>query len=80
MVLFSVGVVTNILKGPHPISTAYCAGDGRRPGREPAGLFRARPTRRRCCGSLRLVPLYVVVVLAFGFVSLTIERDTSMRR
>ena len=25
VVLFSVGVVTNILKGPHPISTAYCA-------------------------------------------------------
>ena len=24
--LFAVGVVTNILKGPHPISAAYCAG------------------------------------------------------
>ena len=25
VVLFALGVVTNILKGPHPLSTAYCA-------------------------------------------------------
>jgi lysyl-tRNA synthetase class 2 len=72
-VLFTVGIVTNLLKGPHPISAAYCLAmsvallcfrklfQGRS---DPPSLFRL----------LRLAPLYVIAVLAVGFTSLGIER------
>jgi lysyl-tRNA synthetase, class II len=73
VVLFGVGVVTNILKGPHPISTLYCAVmvvalvTNRR-------AFRASADPPSLLRLLRLVPFYVAVVFTFGFVSLAIER------
>ena len=66
---FALGVVTNMLKGPHPVSAAYCA--------VLAGAllyyrryFRARSDPPSLLRLLRLVPLYIVAVLAFGFTSL----------
>ncbi|MCW2529165.1 MAG: lysS [Pseudonocardiales bacterium] len=74
LALFGIGLVSNILKGPHPLSAAYCAGmiialainkehfNGRS---DPPSLFRL----------VRLAPVYLASVLVFGFVSLTIERN-----
>ena len=74
VVFFALGVVTNILKGPHPISAAYCVGmvvalvAYRR-------LFRGPSDPPSLLRLLRLVPLYIVAVFAFGFISLTVERN-----
>ncbi len=74
VILYGIGIVTSILKGPHPISAAYCAAmfalllGNRR-------LFQARsdpPSLRRL---LWLVPVYVVAVFGYGFASLIIKRD-----
>ena len=74
LALFALGIVSNVLKGPHLLGALYCAGmalalvlarDRFRGRSDPPSLFRL----------LRLAPLYVLVVLAFGFVSLLIERD-----
>jgi lysyl-tRNA synthetase len=72
--LFAVGVVTNILKGPHPVSAVYCAAmvaallSNRR-------LFRGRSDPPSLFRLVRLAPVYVGAVLCFGFVSLGIEHD-----
>jgi lysylphosphatidylglycerol synthetase-like protein (DUF2156 family) len=72
--LFSIGVVTNVLKGPHPLSIAYCAAMVAalvscrahfRGQSDPPSLFRL----------LRLAPVYVVAVLAFGIISLSLEHN-----
>jgi lysyl-tRNA synthetase class 2 len=71
--LFGAGVVTNILKGPHPLSVAYCAA-------MVAALlcyrtlFTAASDRPSLWRLVRLVPVYVGAVLGFGFVSLYLER------
>ena len=74
VVLFGVGVVSNLVKGLHPFSTAYCAGMvvalvvNRRAFRgaaDPPSLFRL----------IRLAPLYVGSVLLVGFASLLVERS-----
>ncbi|MDR1999033.1 MAG: lysine--tRNA ligase [Frankiaceae bacterium] len=71
--LFLIGVASNTIKGPHPLSVAYCAAmaatllahrqlfQGRS---DPPSLFRF----------LRLVPVYIGAVLAFGLGSLYLER------
>jgi lysyl-tRNA synthetase, class II len=71
--LFLLGVVTNMLKGPHPVSAAYCA--------VMAGAllayrryFRARSDPPSLLRLVWLVPLYIVAVLAVGFTSLIVER------
>lgn len=72
--LFGLGILTNALKGPHILGTAYCLGmavalvlaGGRFRGRsDPPSLFRL----------LRLTPLYILMVLVFGFGSLLVERN-----
>ena len=74
IVLFALGTVTNILKGPHPISAAYCLGmvvaliSYRR-------LFRGQSDPPSLLRIIRLAPLYVASVVLFGFISLTVERD-----
>jgi lysyl-tRNA synthetase, class II len=74
LALFAVGVVIHVLKGPHPIAVLYGLGmvvalvwfrDAFRARGDPASLLRA----------VRFVPAYLVLVLAFGIVSLLIERD-----
>ncbi len=71
--LFLLGIVTNIIKGPHPISVAYCALmsglllSNRR-------LFRGRSDPPSLFRLFWLAPLYVAAVLVFGFISLTVER------
>jgi lysyl-tRNA synthetase len=73
-VLFSAGVVTNIVKGPHPISVAYCAAmaatliSNRR-------YFHGQADPPSLLRLVRLVPLYFAAVFAFGFVSLGLEHD-----
>ncbi|MCU1688116.1 MAG: lysS, partial [Jatrophihabitantaceae bacterium] len=71
--LFALGVVANVLKGPHLLGTSYCVGilvalivarNYFRGRSDPPSLFRL----------LRLAPLYLLVVLVFGFVSLFVER------
>jgi lysyl-tRNA synthetase len=74
LALFAVGVVVHVLKGPHPIAVLY-------------GIamvialvwFRAAFRARADPGSLlqaaRFVPAYLLLVVAFGTVSLLIERD-----
>ncbi len=70
---FLLGVVTNVLKGPHPVSAAYCAVLA-------AALlyyrryFRARSDPPSLLRLVWLAPLYVIAVLAFGFTSLGVER------
>ncbi len=74
VVLFALGAVTNILKGPHPVSAAYCVGmlvalvAYRR-------LFRGQSDPPSLLRLFRLVPLYIGAVFAFGFISLTVERN-----
>jgi lysyl-tRNA synthetase, class II len=74
VVLFALGVVTNILKGPHPLSATYCAvmvgallGNRRafRGSADPPSLFRL----------VRLAPVYIIGVLLFGYTSLILERS-----
>ncbi len=73
-VFFLLGVVTNILKGPHPVSAAYCA-------LLAAALlyyrryFRAKSDPPSLLRLVWLVPLYVVAVVTFGFISLLVERN-----
>ncbi|GAA4172295.1 lysine--tRNA ligase [Gryllotalpicola koreensis] len=73
LILFGMGAAVNALKGPHPVSLAYClvmlgallAYDSRFRGRsDPPSLLRL----------LRLAPLYVAAVLVFGFVTLALGR------
>jgi lysyl-tRNA synthetase class 2 len=72
--LFALGTVTNLVKGPHPISAAYCAAmlialiSYR-------GLFRGQSDPPSLFRLVRLAPVYLAAVFAFGFVSLTVERD-----
>ncbi|MCW2524355.1 MAG: lysS, partial [Frankiales bacterium] len=72
--LFGLGLVTNILKGPHPLSAAYCAAmvaallSYRR-------LFQGRSDPPSLFRLVRLAPVYLASVLAFGYVSLIVERD-----
>ena len=72
--LFAIGVITNILKGPHPVSAGYCLV-------MVAALlafrsqFRGRSDPPSLLRLVRLVPLYLAAILVFGFVSLTVERD-----
>ncbi|HEX4016979.1 MAG TPA: lysine--tRNA ligase [Frankiaceae bacterium] len=71
--LFLLGILTNMLKGPHPVSAAYCAVLA-------AALlyyrryFRALSDPPSLLRLIWLVPLYGVAVLAFGFTSLAVER------
>ncbi len=74
VVLFSLGFVSNILKGPHPVSAVYCLGMAialvvlrhrfSAPA-DPPSLFHL----------LRRIPIYLGAVIAFGFISLLIERS-----
>jgi lysyl-tRNA synthetase len=66
LVLFAAGAVDNLLKGPHPVATAYCLlmvvllliARGHFTGRsDPPSLLRF----------VRLLPVYVGAVLVFGF-------------
>jgi lysyl-tRNA synthetase len=72
-VVFGLGIVTNGLKGPHPLGIAYCAAmtafliANRR-------LFRGRSDPPSLLRLLRLVPLWAAAVLSVGFVSLAVER------
>lgn len=74
LALFLIGVVSNAIKGPHPISVAYCAAmaatliANRR-------LFQGRSDPPSLFRFLRLAPIYVGAVLAFGLGSLYLERD-----
>jgi len=73
LVLFGLGAVTNLLKGPHPISAAYCAAmvaalvAYRR-------LFRGRADPPSLLQLLKLVPVYAGSVVLFGLASLGVER------
>ncbi len=67
-------MVSNIVKGPHPFSTAYCVGmvvalvvnrHAFRGAADPPSLFRL----------IRLAPLYVGSVLLVGYASLLVERS-----
>jgi lysyl-tRNA synthetase, class II len=72
-VFFLLGFITNVLKGPHPISAVYSAVLA-------AALlyyrryFRAQSDPPSLLRLVWLVPLYVIAVLAFGFTSLGLER------
>jgi len=74
IVLFSIGTVTNLLKGPHPVSAVYCAAmaatliSNRR-------FFQARSDPPSLFRLVRLAPVYLAAVLAFGFISLGLEHD-----
>ena len=74
VVLFAVGLILDIVKGPHPVSAAYSA--------LMVGLlvryrrrFRAPADPPSALRLLRVFPLYVAVVIGFGFVGLWLERD-----
>jgi lysyl-tRNA synthetase class 2 len=73
-VLFTIGIVTNIVKGPHPVSTAYCAAMAAALFSNRA-LFQGRSDPPSLFRLLRLAPLYALAVFVFGFVSLAIEKD-----
>ncbi|MDT7578097.1 MAG: lysyl-tRNA synthetase, class, partial [Pseudonocardiales bacterium] len=72
--LFALSAVAHVVKGPHPVAVLFCVvmlvlliryrGAFRAPA-DPPSLLRL----------VRFVPLYVVGVLAFGLVSLLLERD-----
>jgi lysylphosphatidylglycerol synthetase-like protein (DUF2156 family) len=72
--LFALGAVTNVIKGPHPVSAVYCAAmvialvAYRR-------LFRGQSDPPSLLRLFRLVPEYVAAVFVFGFISLTVERN-----
>ncbi len=74
LVLFAVGTVTNALKGPHPISTLYCLGMVIALIRN-RHLFRGASDPPSLLRLVRLVPVYIGAVFAFGFASLLVERD-----
>jgi lysyl-tRNA synthetase, class II len=74
LALFAVGVVLHVLKGPHPIAVFYGVGmvvalvwfrDAFRARSDPASLLLA----------VRFLPAYLLLVLAFGTVSLVLEQD-----
>lgn len=74
LVIFAVGTVTNILKGPHPISAVYCA------AMTVAlivyrGYFRSRSDPPSLFRLVKLVPIYFAAVYLFGFVSLVLEQS-----
>jgi lysyl-tRNA synthetase len=73
VLLFTVAAVAHVLKGPHPVAIAFCAG-------MLLALFRYRrlfsapgdpPSLLRL---VRVVPLYVAGVLVFGLGALWLER------
>ncbi len=74
LVLFALGTVTNILKGPHPISALYSLGmvialvHYRQ-------LFRGASDPPSLLRLVRRIPVYFGAVFVFGFVSLLVERD-----
>ena len=72
-VLFAVGAIAHVLKGPHPVALLLCVGmlvalvwfrDEFRAPADPPSLLRL----------VRFVPIYLVAVLAFGAVTLGTER------
>ncbi|HZJ27382.1 MAG TPA: lysine--tRNA ligase [Acidimicrobiia bacterium] len=74
VVLFAVGLVLDISKGPHLVSAAYSA--------LMVGLLVAYRNRFRAPADppsllrlVRTIPLYLGTVLGFGFVALWLERD-----
>ena len=73
-VLYAVGAVAHVLKGPHPVALLLCVGmlvalvwfrDDFRAPADPPSLLRL----------VRFVPTYLVAVLAFGAVTLWTERS-----
>jgi lysyl-tRNA synthetase class 2 len=72
-VLFAVGIVTNMLKGPHPVSAAYCLAMSLALLRY-RKLFQGRADPPSLFRLLRLAPIYALSVVAVGFTSLGIER------
>jgi lysyl-tRNA synthetase class 2 len=72
--LFAIGVVTNILKGPHPISAAYCAAMAATLLSN-RSLFQGRSDPPSLFRLVRLAPVYVGAVVTFGFVTLAVERN-----
>ncbi len=73
IVLFVLGILSNALQGPHPIAIAYSAMMATLLFTN-RGLFKGRSDPPSVLRLIRLVPLYVVAVLATGWVSLIIER------
>jgi lysylphosphatidylglycerol synthetase-like protein (DUF2156 family)/elongation factor P--beta-lysine ligase len=74
VVLFAVGAVAHLLKGPHPVALAFCVGmlvalvwfrDDFRAPADPPSLLRL----------VRFVPTYLAAVLAFGAATLWAERS-----
>ncbi|HEY7049948.1 MAG TPA: lysine--tRNA ligase [Jatrophihabitantaceae bacterium] len=72
--LFALGTITNILKGPHPISALYSLGMTVALIRYRRD-FRGAPDPPSLLRLIRLIPVYIAAVFAFGFVSLVVERD-----
>lgn len=72
--LFIAGTVINVLKGPHPVSAVYFAAmaaallSNRR-------LFRSRSDPPSLLRLVWLLPIYVLAVFAFGYISLLVERN-----
>ena len=73
-VLYAVGAIAHVLKGPHPVALLLCVGmlvalvwfrDDFRAPADPPSLLRL----------VRFVPTYLVAVLAFGAVTLWTERS-----
>lgn len=72
VVLFAVGAVAHLVKGPHPLAIAVCVAMlaalvWRR------SAFRARADPPSLLRLVRFVPVYLVLVLVFGWVSLGLE-------
>ena len=74
MVLFALGVVVHVLKGPHPIMVVYTARDADRPAGD-AHVFRARRDPGSLLTVFRFVPLYLAIAFGFGVVTLLLEQD-----
>ena len=74
VVLFTVGAVAHVVKGPHPVAVLLCLG-------VLAALVRYRPVfvapadPPSLLRLVRWVPVYAGVVLLFGLGSLWLERD-----
>ncbi|HYH32714.1 MAG TPA: lysine--tRNA ligase [Pseudonocardia sp.] len=73
VVLFAIGAVVHVLKGPHPVAVAVAAAMlvalvGHR------SAFHAGPDPPSLLRLARFVPLYLVGVLAFGGLALWVER------
>jgi lysyl-tRNA synthetase len=74
VVLFAIGAVADLIKGPHPIAITICL------GMLAAlvwlrGSFHAPADPPSLLRLLRFIPLYLVGVLLFGLAALWVERD-----